>query len=77
MFGYVKMRGQKERRKSLLEREYCERSPEARKSTHTHGSKELVPAGHTAFPHIMVQKAILREEKHGEVAWTSELRISA
>lgn len=44
---------------------------------YTQGSKEFVPARHTTFPHIMVQKVILREEKHEEAAWTSELRILA
>lgn len=47
------------------------------RQVHTHDRKELVPAGHTAFPHIMVQKVILREEKRGEVAWASGLRVLA
>lgn len=42
---------------------------------YTHGSKESVPARRTAFPHIMVRKAILGEEKREDTARTSDLRI--
>lgn len=53
------------------------RSSEACKATHTQ-SKELTP-GLSVFPHVMVQKAILREKKYrrgGMDQWAEPIGIS-